>query len=286
MVSEFDLALSNDIASKIESFGNEFQYVVYTALFGEVDELHDPVGIENDNALFICFTDRTDIKSDIWNIVDIEGSFDNSRISAKYWKFFGYRSFTKQAKITIWVDASLKIINSLMPLSQEMLENTQGASILTFHHPQRSCAYSEFFWIFAQGQESIKSLVRTWFFLKKNRNMCGNGLINGTVLIRKYFVEEENKLDKLMLEWWRCINTYSSRDQLTFNFLVSRKEFNGIHNYLNSNDNVFDCNYFRGVRDVRFNSQINPGSKINLRHKVFYLVSITKKYFKKNRDNR
>ena len=53
MVSEFDLALSNDIASKIESFGNEFQYVVYTALFGEVDELHDPVGIENDNALFI-----------------------------------------------------------------------------------------------------------------------------------------------------------------------------------------------------------------------------------------
>ena len=52
MVSEFDLALSNDIASKIESFGNEFQYVVYTALFGEVDELHDPVGIENDNAYF------------------------------------------------------------------------------------------------------------------------------------------------------------------------------------------------------------------------------------------
>ena len=116
--------------------------------------------------------------------------------------------------------------------------------------------------------------------------MCGNGLINGTVLIRKYFVEEENKLDKLILEWWRCINTYSSRDQLTFNFLVSRKEFNGIHNYLNSNDNVFDCNYFRGVREVRFNSPINPSSKINLRHKVFYLLSITSKYFKKTRDSR
>ena len=116
--------------------------------------------------------------------------------------------------------------------------------------------------------------------------MCGNGLINGTVLIRKYFVEEENKLDKLMLEWWRCINTYSSRDQLTFNFFASRKEFNGIHNYLNSNDNVIDGNYFRGVRDVRFNSQINPSSKINLRHKVFYLVSIIRKYFKKNRDTR
>ena len=74
MESEFDLALSNDIVSKIESFGNEFQYVVFTALFGEIDKLDDPVGIENDNALFVCFTDRIDIKSDIWNIVYIKSS--------------------------------------------------------------------------------------------------------------------------------------------------------------------------------------------------------------------
>jgi len=167
MVSEFDLALSSDIANKIRSFGNEFQYVVYTALFGEVDKLHDPVGIENDNAIFVCFTDRSDIKSDIWNIVYLEGSADSSRISAKYWKFFGYRSFTKLSIITIWVDSSVKIINSLLPLSNEMLENPKGVSILTFHHPRRSCIYSEFFWIFAMGKESIKSLVRTWFFLKK-----------------------------------------------------------------------------------------------------------------------
>jgi hypothetical protein len=286
MVCEFDLALSNDIARKIESFGNEFQYVAYTALFGEIDELHDPVGIENDNALFICFTDRSDIKSDIWKIVYIKGIVDNSRISAKYWKFFGYRSFTKQAKITIWVDASLKIINSLLPLSQEMLENTKGASILTFHHLQRSCAYSEFFWIFAQGQDSIKSLVRTWFFLKKNRYICGNGLINGTVLIRKYFVEEENKLDKLMLEWWRCINTYSSRDQLTFNFIASRKEFNGIHNYLKSNDNVLYSNYFKRVRVGTFNSRVNPNTKFNIRHYLFFVVLTVRRFIKKNRSNR
>ena len=154
MLSEFDLALSNDISNKIKDFGNEFQYVVYTALFGEVDKIHDPIGIANDDALFVCFTDRSDIKSDIWNIVYIEGSADSSRMSAKYWKFFGYRSFAKQAKITIWVDASLKIINSLLTLSQEMLENKQGASMLTFHHLQRSCAYSEFFWIFVYTRRS------------------------------------------------------------------------------------------------------------------------------------
>ena len=286
MVSEFDLALSSDIANKIRSLGNEFQYVVYTALFGEVDKLHDPVGIENDNAIFVCFTDRSDIKSDIWNIVYLEGSADSSRISAKYWKFFGYRSFTKLSIITIWVDSSVKIINSLLPLSNQMLENPKGVSILTFHHPRRSCIYSEFFWIFAMGKESIKSLVRTWFFLKKNKYKCGNGLIAGTVLIRKYLVEEENKLDNLMIEWWRCINTYSSRDQLTFNLLISRKEFNGIHNYLDSNDNVFDCNYFKGVRVVTFNSQINPNSKINLRHKLFFLALMVSRLFKRNRGGR
>ena len=85
MVSEFDLALSSDIASKIESFGHEFQYVVYTALFGDLDTLHNPVGVANNDVLFVCFTDRSDIKSDIWNIVHVESNSDNSRIAAKYW---------------------------------------------------------------------------------------------------------------------------------------------------------------------------------------------------------
>ena len=286
MASEFDLALSSGIANKIESFGNEFQYIVYTALFGNLDTLHDPVGPVNNDVLFVCFTDRSDIKSDIWNIVHVESNSDNSRIAAKYWKFFGYRCFARQSKITIWVDASLKILNSLLPLSHKILESSKSVSIITFHHPRRSCVYSELFWVFIMGKESIKNLLRTWFFLKKNRYVCGDGLIAGTVLIRKYLIEEENKLDKLMLDWWRCVNTYSTRDQLTFNLLLSSKKFNGIHQYLNTNDNVFDCSYFSNVRDIKFNSQTNPSSKINLRHKAFYLASIIRKYFTKNNDSR
>ena len=117
--------------------------------------------------------------------------------------------------------------------------------------------------------------------------MCGNGLINGTVLIRKYFIEEENKLDKLMLEWWRCINTYSSRDQLTFNFFASKKEFNGIHNYyLSSNGNLLYSNYFKRIRVATFNSQVNPNAKINIRQKIWFLILLVRRFIKKNLSGR
>ena len=279
-MSEFNLVLSDYISHKISALGKGYQFIVYTALYGNVDQLHDPIGISNNNALFVCFTDREDIKSDIWNVIHVESEHD-SRMSAKYWKFFGYKGFSKQAQYTIWVDASIRIVGSLLPLLEDISKSYPSAPILTFHHPQRDCVYSELFWVFFMGKDSIKSLFKTWLLLKRNRYSCGNGLIAGTVLVRRIDLDKDNQLDNLMSEWWWFVNNYSSRDQLTFNFLVDKKKFSGIHKYLDLLGDVYNCRYFKGVRNVKFNSQINPNSKTNLRHKFFHLILLIRGYFKK-----
>jgi hypothetical protein len=278
-MNEFDLVLSDYINHKINILGKGYRYIVYTALYGSVDRLHDPIGIADDNALFVCFTDRESIKSDIWNVIYVESEHD-SRMAAKYWKFFGYKGFSKQAQYTIWVDASVRIVNSLLPLVEDAKSDT-SASMLTFRHPKRDCAYSELFWVFAMGKDTVKNLLKTWAFLKRNHYSCGNGLIAGTVLVRRIDMGKNDQLDNLMSEWWKCINIYSTRDQLTFNFLVAKKKFSGIHKYLNLAGDVYNCHYFKGVRVVKFDSQINPDSKTNLRHKFFHLILLTRGYLKK-----
>ena len=279
-MSEFNLVLSDYISHKISALGKGYQFIVYTALYGNVDQLHDPIGISNNNALFICFTDREDIKSDIWNIIHVESEHD-SRMAAKYWKFFGYKGFSKETQYTIWVDASIRIVGSLLPLLEDIPKSYPSASILTFHHPQRDCVYSELFWVFLMGKESIKSLLKTWLFLKRNHYSCGNGFIAGTVLVRRIDIDKDNRLDNLMSEWWWCVNNYSTRDQLTFNCLVDKKKFSGIHKYMDLHGDVYNCRYFKGVRNVKFNSKINPNSKTNLRHKFFHLIFLIRGYLKK-----
>jgi hypothetical protein len=278
-MKEFDLALSEYITQKISELGDGYKYIFYTALYGDVDQLIDPSFNSDKDTLFICFTNRKDIYSDTWNIINVE-STENDRISAKYWKFFGYKALEHQSNYSIWVDASILIIKHPLVLIENASKDYPNASIFTFHHPQRNCAYIELLWVFLMGKESLGNLLKTWLFLKKNYYECGNGLIAGTVLVRKNNNEREDRLELLMKEWWNCVNNYSSRDQLTFNFLAENKIFSGVHGYLSLTQNVYNCSYFKGTRVVKFDTKINPSSKINLRHKLFYLILSIRNYIK------
>ena len=122
----------------------------------------------SNDILFICFTDRLDIKSDVWTIIHEESNLD-SRMAAKYWKFFGYKAFNADIKYTLWVDASIQIIDSILPLLDDISMKYPHSSIITFHHPKRDCVYSEIFWVLMMGKESIKSLFKTLVFLLKNQ---------------------------------------------------------------------------------------------------------------------
>jgi len=275
---------TKEILNIFNRFGKKYKYIVYTAVYGELDELQDPKLNVSEDILFVCFTNRKDIFSKVWNIIYQDCDLDK-RMSAKYWKFFGYRYFQKKSKYIIWVDASLKIINSFLPLLNEIEQNDFKSSIFTFNHPNRNCVYSEFFWLFITGKENILNLIKTWFFLKKKRYLCGNGLIAGGFIIRKVENYKNIILDSLMKEWWLCVQKYSSRDQLTFNYLIDKKQYRRLHAYIKIEGDIFNCRYLSQVRSIKFHTKIDPKSKTNFIFKIYYLLYLLKSFIKKNNDN-
>ena len=44
------------------------KYTILTCLFGDYDTLKDPEEIDED-AIYICITDRKDLQSNVWNII-------------------------------------------------------------------------------------------------------------------------------------------------------------------------------------------------------------------------
>ena len=41
--------------------------VVYTAIFGDYDDLYEPM-VKPDNVDYVCFTDSKTLKSDVWDV--------------------------------------------------------------------------------------------------------------------------------------------------------------------------------------------------------------------------
>ena len=84
IVSEVEL---DQINREVGDF--EYKYIIYTSLYGGVDQLIDPDFIDAD-VLYLCFSDRNDLQSDVWKIIRVKEYYD-SRIAAKIWKIFGYQ---------------------------------------------------------------------------------------------------------------------------------------------------------------------------------------------------
>lgn len=112
---------------------------VYTALFGAHDRLVDPVAQDID-VDWICFTDDTTLRSDVWRVVVEPPRLDTSRLAAKWHKAVPHEALPEH-RHTIWVDASLRIDSSAF--AREALAVLGDAGIAAFAHPQLDCIYEE-----------------------------------------------------------------------------------------------------------------------------------------------
>ena len=102
---------STDSAEEtIEDIRNN-KIVIYTAFTGDYDTLKYPEVID-DNCDYICFTDNTELTSDLWKIIPMEESvLDNNRKAKKY-KLLPHK-YLKDYKYSFWLDGTFKIKGSI-----------------------------------------------------------------------------------------------------------------------------------------------------------------------------
>lgn len=200
-------------------FFRKNKIVVYTAIFGDKDELIAPIN-KIKNADLICFTDNPKNRARQYKTIVRKPEFDDSNRSAKRYKVLGDDLLNKY-EYSIWIDGKfhIKFNDAQKVIEEALLKNNDDLALMS--HPQRDCIYEEYEFIKSvnpvkqlDNQEIMDNQISRY---KKEGFPKHFGLIGGGFILRKI---DSVKAKKIMQAWWNEISNNSRRDQLSFNYIL------------------------------------------------------------------
>lgn len=186
--------------------------VIYTANFGNYDVLSDPL-YRSSQIDYVCFTDNEKFKSDIWDVRHIERKNESQILMARWYKIFPDKLFP-QYDISIWIDSKFLITGDL---SQYLAIYKKNKEILCFPHFSRNCIYDEAQECIRVGKAKDDVLNKQTEIYRKNGFPKQYGLYETGCLVRKH---NENNVKEIMKLWWSEIEKRSTRDQVSFPYVL------------------------------------------------------------------
>ena len=189
---------------------------IYTAIIGEYDIIHQPLVVD-DYFDYILFSDTIKEKQiGVWQIRHIDYHNENQVKIARYVKTHPHTLLTEY-NATLWIDASVLIKSNY--IYQRIGDLFRQNILLACHfHPERDCIYDEMFTVLENKLETEEVILRWGHILRKHHYPCHNGLCETGILFR---INEE-RIAEFNERWWKCIEIYSRRDQLSFNYVLSQ----------------------------------------------------------------
>lgn len=203
--------------------------VVYTALFGDYGGLIEQPKLEGVD--YICYTNRTDLTSASWKIVQVpQPVLDDNPRSNRYYKLLPHKHLSHDYEVSLYIDANILILKNISKLVKTVLDNK---SMAFFDHNNnkkdpRNCIYQEYesilklseqYNIEKDSPEAMRQQIQRF---REEGYPENNGLITAPVLIRKHF---DPKVIALMEAWWNVVANESRRDQLSFNYVAWKQDF-------------------------------------------------------------
>jgi len=199
--------------------------VVYTAIFGGYDRLRDPEVSQLPKGVdFVCFTD-TNIQSDVWSIKNVSKPLPDPTRSARMYKVLAHR-FLSEYDVSIWVDGNMIIRGDVHECIKRYLDQYDMA---VYDHGSlkkdaRNCVYEEAKVLMSAKRPKddprlVKSQIKRYAIEGYPKH---NGLLSSMVMFRKHNTQ---KVIEAMNAWWKEIETYSRRDQLSFNYIAWKLDF-------------------------------------------------------------
>jgi len=213
--------------------------VIYTAIFGGKDELIEPK-FTLKGCDFVCFTDQN-FTSNVWKVVKVKPEFSDPVRSAKIYKILPHKYFPEY-EISVWVDGNMWVRGNVHQLIKKYLKDVNFSAYdhtpyrrfwkkftpLKFEE-YRDCIYDEAKFILALGEKRgkykddpqlVKEQVERY---RQEGYPKHNGLITGMILLRRHNKED---VIQTMEAWWQEIKNGSCRDQLSFNYVAWKNNFN------------------------------------------------------------
>ena len=196
-------------------------------MFGPLYYLHDPE-IELPEWDFVCFTDREDFESEVWDIRLTTPIYEDMARDSKKPKILPHRYFPEY-DLSVWIDGDIKVTSNPDELVDEYLSKNNHAAFnhefcgvgITGDLNTRDCVYDE--------AEFIKWIAKTNGVFKDNLEVihaqmekyryigypAHNKLTRNTILLRRH---NESDVIQTMETWWTEVKYGSKRDQLSFNY--------------------------------------------------------------------
>ena len=191
------------------------KYAIYTAMVGGYDEIMQPVVVD-DRFDYILFSN--DIKEDrvgVWQVRPIAYTNpDNTRI-CRYVKTHP-EELLPGYDASVWMDSNIRIMTSAVyERIVDLYES--GSLIASINHPERDCIYDEAFEVMYIRYEQEHVVVDWCHKLRQEGYPKHHGLYETGVMFRAHTNE---KIQAVNAMWWDCIEKYSKRDQLSFNYVL------------------------------------------------------------------
>lgn len=216
------------------------KYVIYTAIVGGYDNVMQPKVVDSRFDYVLFSNDIKEKTIGVWQVHPIEyHNVDNTRIS-RYVKTHP-EELLQGYEFSIWMDASMQICTSFV--YERAIELYNGEiQISSMWHPVRKCIYEEAFAV-VHGMVEHESVVVKWCHkLRRENYPQNNGLCETGFLYRIH----TNLVKKFNNLWWTCIDKYSRRDQLSFNYVLWKMGVQ-CHYFLGEGWNTRNTKYIRLV---------------------------------------
>ncbi len=209
---------------------------IFTAISNNYDSLKIPSFISNDYD-YICFSNTDMSDTGIWEIRPcLYLSSDPTRIT-RYVKTHAH-CLLSEYEVAVWIDSNIVITGDIT----EEIERTiaSGLPCATFYHPRRENIYEEAETII-RAKRDDPEIVKLQVGHIGDFGLEHNDLAETNFMI---FNLRHEKIKKFLNTWWSEIDTYSKRDQLSFNYSLYK---NGTRYYPLAEKYVSARNYSKLV---------------------------------------
>lgn len=191
------------------------RHVIYTAVVGNYDKILQPLVVDNSFDYILFSNDIKEDKVGVWQIRKID-YYSEDQIKIARWVKTHPERLLPGYDFSVWMDANIQIAtNFTYQRSKELFDDNIIISSIT--HPERKCIYEEMFAVFIYRYETLNTILKWSKVLNKSNYPSNNGLNETNVIFRNHKKLQTKIFDDL---WWSCIEQYSRRDQLSFNYVL------------------------------------------------------------------
>lgn len=191
-----------------------YKIAVITSICGLNSNLKDP-DIVFDGVDYISFVDR-EHNTNVWKQINaLDFSLDDNyrgRRNAKIYKVIP-QMFLPDYDYWFWVDSTHELIMNPYDVIENYLKDSE---IGLWKHTTRDCVYDEADIVNILGYDHNYLVNNQIDYYKSVNYPIKNGLFELPALIRK----NTDKIKVMNLRWWEQICKFSSRDQISFPYVL------------------------------------------------------------------